>query len=96
LRSEVHPPALGGLPEKWSLWPVSRSANSSVAPAMPSTMMALPGSCVIERHLGSPAQPSAIRAVTPRLTRDLHAKSGSNCGKLSIRSLRGERAASIV
>jgi hypothetical protein len=34
---------------------------------------------VIERHLGSRAQPSAIRAVTPRLTGDIHAESGSNC-----------------
>jgi hypothetical protein len=58
LRSEVHLPALRGLPEKYSLWPVSRLANSSVALAIPRTMMALPGSCVIERHLGSRGQPS--------------------------------------
>jgi hypothetical protein len=36
---------------------------------------------VIERHRGSRAQPSVIRAVTPRLTRDMHAESGSDCGK---------------
>jgi hypothetical protein len=61
---------------------------------MPGTMMALPGICVIERYLGSRAQPSVIRVVTPRLTRDMLAESGSDCGKLSIRIFRAERAAS--
>jgi len=60
--------------------------------------MALPGTDgVIERHLGSRGQPSVIRAVTPRLTRDRHAESGSNCeriGKLSIRILPASRATS--
>jgi hypothetical protein len=58
------------------------------------TMMAAGHLGVIERHLGSRAQPSVIRAVTPRLTGDMYAESGCSCGKLSIRILPAERAAS--
>ena len=57
-------------------------------------MMAAGHLGVIERHLGSRAQPSVIRAVTPRLTGDMHAEFGSRVGKLSIRILPAERAAS--
>jgi hypothetical protein len=57
-------------------------------------MMAAGHLGLIERQLGSRAQPSVIRAVTPRLTGDMHAEFGSRCGKLSIRILPAERAAS--
>jgi len=62
---------------------------------MPSTIDGAAGHRgVIERYLGSRAQPSVIRAVTSRLTREMHAESGCSCGKLSIRILLAERAAS--